>query len=200
MPIVVDKKKKQKEIIEAAIAIFSREGYHRTKIKDVADQAGVGKGTVYEYFDSKEDLFLRMCEYMYEQYHQSQKMSLEAFDDPQEQFRSLITRTIEDAAKWTALIYLNIDVWSEMDRKGQEDKLRNTMIGMFDRMKEVVGGCIREGQEKGVFKDFDTDRVTLILLAALDGLMFQLLLDKEMFDPGAMAETLSDLLLEGLRK
>lgn len=200
MPIVVDKQKKRKEIMDAAIAVFSRTGYHRTKIRDIADEAGVGKGTVYEYFDSKEGLFFSMCEYLYDQYLDNQKSALDAVADPERQIRSLVTSTIENAAMWTAMIYLNIDVWSEMDRKGEEDKLRQLVAGMFKRIAEVVSGCVREGQARGVFKDFDADLVTHILLATLDGLMFQLLINKNMFDLEAMAATLSELLLEGLRK
>ena len=200
MPIVVDKQKKRKEIMDAAISVFSKTGYHRTKIKDVADEAGVGKGTVYEYFDSKEDLFLCMCEYLYEQFLKSQALALKAVPDPEQAVRTLIRSTIENAAMWTSLIYLNIDAWSEMDRKGEEDKLRRFMSRMFKRMTEVVSESIRRGQAEGAFKDFDADLVSHILLAALDGLMFQLLINKNMFDLPAMADTLSGVLFEGLRK
>lgn len=200
MPIVVDKEKKRKEIMDAAIVVFSRTGYHRTKIKDVADEAGVGKGTVYEYFDSKEDLFLCMCEYLYEQFLTSQQSAMKAVPDPEQAVRTLITSTIENAPMWTALIYLNIDAWSEMDRKGKEDKLRRFMAGMFKRLTEVVSEPIRRGQKSGAFKDFDAVLVSQILLATLDGLMFQLLINKNMFDLTEMADTLSGVVLEGLRK
>ncbi len=200
MPIVVDKQKKRKEIMDAAIAVFSRAGYHRTKIKDVADEAGVGKGTVYEYFESKEDLFLCMCEYLHKQFIENQTLALKAFSDPEQAVRALITSTIENASMWTSLIYLNIDVWSEMDRKGEEDKLRRYMARMFKQMTEGVSESIRRGQDEGAFKDFDADLVSHILLAALDGLMFQLLINKDMFDLPAMADTLSGVLLDGLRK
>jgi AcrR family transcriptional regulator len=166
----------------------------------VADEAGVGKGTVYEYFDSKEDLFLCMCEHLYEQFLESQKLALKAVPDPERAVRSLITSTIENAAMWTSLIYLNIDAWSEMDRKGEDDKLRQFMAGIFKRLTDLVSQTIRDGQAQGAFKDFDADLVSHILLATLDGLMFQLLINKNMFDLPAMADTLSGVLFEGLRK
>ncbi len=46
-------------ILEAAVRVLAVHGFEATKIEDVAREAGVGKGTVYEYFDSKEDLFAR---------------------------------------------------------------------------------------------------------------------------------------------
>jgi AcrR family transcriptional regulator len=48
------------EIVEAALTVFGESGYARAKIDDVARVAGVSKGTVYLYFDSKEALFRAM--------------------------------------------------------------------------------------------------------------------------------------------
>ncbi len=57
MPIIVDKNKKRREILQAAMKVFARDGYHRARIEAVAEEAKIGKGTVYEYFRSKTDLF-----------------------------------------------------------------------------------------------------------------------------------------------
>jgi TetR/AcrR family fatty acid metabolism transcriptional regulator len=200
VPIIVDKEKKRKEIIEAAIAVFSRTGYHRATIKEIADEAGVGKGTVYEYFESKEDLFLHMSEYLYELYMLSQRAALESIDDPEEQIRSLIASTLANAAMWTGLTYLFIDMWSELDRIGREDKLRKLMSTMLDNFVGAISKGINDGKQKGRFKGVDETLVSHIIVAVLDGLVFQLLVDAEAFDLQAMADTLVGVLLDGLKK
>jgi AcrR family transcriptional regulator len=48
------------EIIDAALAVFGESGFARAKLDDVARLAGVSKGTLYLYFDSKESLFREM--------------------------------------------------------------------------------------------------------------------------------------------
>lgn len=48
---------KRDAIIEAAIAVFSHKGYHNTRMEEIAVAAGAGKGTIYEYFASKLELF-----------------------------------------------------------------------------------------------------------------------------------------------
>ncbi|MCR4441578.1 MAG: TetR/AcrR family transcriptional regulator [Peptococcaceae bacterium] len=48
---------KQDLILKAAAEVFSTRGFHGARIEEIARQAGVGKGTVYEYFKSKEHLF-----------------------------------------------------------------------------------------------------------------------------------------------
>ncbi|MGB7413479.1 MAG: TetR/AcrR family transcriptional regulator [Thermosynechococcaceae cyanobacterium] len=56
MPKIVDRAAKQQAILDAAIAVFSRQGYHAAKMADIAVEAGMGKGTLYEYFPTKEAL------------------------------------------------------------------------------------------------------------------------------------------------
>ncbi|MBP3953178.1 TetR/AcrR family transcriptional regulator [Bacillus suaedae] len=51
------KQNKRDKIIEAALQIFLKEGYERATMQGIASAAGVGKGTTYEYFPSKEALF-----------------------------------------------------------------------------------------------------------------------------------------------
>jgi AcrR family transcriptional regulator len=53
----MEKKSKRDLMLEAAFKLFIKHGYKDTKVIDIADTAGVGKGTVYEYFPSKELLF-----------------------------------------------------------------------------------------------------------------------------------------------
>ena len=57
----VDEKKKMKHkaIVNAAIEVFAEKGFHNTKIKDIAKLANVADGTVYLYFTTKDDLFIK---------------------------------------------------------------------------------------------------------------------------------------------
>lgn len=53
----LQKEARRSAIIEAALEAFTQQGFTATKLDDVADRAGIGKGTIYLYFDSKENLF-----------------------------------------------------------------------------------------------------------------------------------------------
>ncbi|MCI0565036.1 MAG: TetR/AcrR family transcriptional regulator, partial [Nitrososphaera sp.] len=48
----------REKIIQAAIASFAQTGFDRTKMEDIAKRLGLSKGTIYLYFEGKEDLFL----------------------------------------------------------------------------------------------------------------------------------------------
>jgi TetR/AcrR family transcriptional regulator, repressor for uid operon len=53
----------REKIIQAAIESFAQTGFDRTKMEDIAKRLGLSKGTIYLYFNSKEDLFLAICEH-----------------------------------------------------------------------------------------------------------------------------------------
>jgi len=50
--------KRSAQILEAAARVFAQKGYHNATTKEIAAQAGVSEGTIYNYFQSKEDLLL----------------------------------------------------------------------------------------------------------------------------------------------
>ena len=58
---------KRERIIDAAIEVFCAQGYEAASMADVAQKAGVGKGTLYLYVDSKEDLFEQAYKLCYEE-------------------------------------------------------------------------------------------------------------------------------------
>ena len=58
---MAEKNQKRKEILASAKALFIEKGFHNTKMNEIAVNAGVGKGTLYEYFNSKQDIFDEFC-------------------------------------------------------------------------------------------------------------------------------------------
>ena len=70
MSIREEKKHRTKQaILEAAISLFSENGYENTSIDHIAKMAGVGKGTVYSYFQTKKDIIKGFCECELEKIH-----------------------------------------------------------------------------------------------------------------------------------
>jgi TetR/AcrR family fatty acid metabolism transcriptional regulator len=47
---------KRRQILDAAIRVFARQGFHATRVSDIADEAGVAYGLVYHYFKSKDEV------------------------------------------------------------------------------------------------------------------------------------------------
>lgn len=61
-------KTKREDILKSASYVFGDKGFHSANIIDIAEQAGIGKGTVYEYFESKSALFIEVMQFNTESY------------------------------------------------------------------------------------------------------------------------------------
>lgn len=68
---MVEKANKRELILAAAREIFGEKGYHSTTSEEIAKKAGVGKGTIYQYFESKQDIFLQMHMQYLKQYSEN---------------------------------------------------------------------------------------------------------------------------------
>jgi AcrR family transcriptional regulator len=60
---------KEKAILEAASRVFAEHEFHEVLIDDVAEAAGIGKGTVYRYFETKDELYLATLAHGFETLH-----------------------------------------------------------------------------------------------------------------------------------
>jgi AcrR family transcriptional regulator len=70
MSVREEKKQKTKQaILDAAITLFSTNGFENTSIEELAKVAGVGKGTIYGYFQTKKEILYAFCEYELDQIH-----------------------------------------------------------------------------------------------------------------------------------
>lgn len=58
---MAEKLQKRSDILTSARALFKENGFHNTKMEDIAQGAGVGKGTLYEYFKNKQEIFDETC-------------------------------------------------------------------------------------------------------------------------------------------
>src|SRR5436190_11294284 len=79
---------RQKEILEAAARLFAEHGYADTDTQLLADELGVGKGTLYRYFPSKRELFLAAVDRAMRQLRAHVDEAVAAADDPLDQIAS----------------------------------------------------------------------------------------------------------------
>ena len=68
---MAEKANKRELILAAAREIFGEKGYHTATSEEIAKRAGVGKGTIYQYFDSKQEIFTEMHMLYLKQYSEN---------------------------------------------------------------------------------------------------------------------------------
>lgn len=90
MAKIVNKDVKKQEILESAIQVLGKKGAAATKIQDIAEAAGIAKGTIYLYFKNKEEIFENILQYHIQDKNQDLFKILKAPGEPKTKLKSLL--------------------------------------------------------------------------------------------------------------
>ncbi len=132
----------RQQIKQAALELFAKSSYANTSMAQVAKEAGVSKGLIYNYFDSKQDLLFALVEEQVAEGEALMEQFLETISDPLEQLIALTKATVQmvlqDINYWRFMTSLAFqpDVLSELMPlvKRQKETSIRLMIGIFERL------------------------------------------------------------------
>jgi len=183
-PKIVDKKLKTREIAQAALVLFSHKGYETTNVGQLAKIAGIGKGTIYEYFQTKEDLFIASINEWIEQDLMQMIALIDENDDPVIKLFTFIEGSMElhqneDSSKIRLFIEF---IKHAVMEDGIIYKKRNLIKEMKNRWVMMVVDILLHGVSKGVFKPEiarDAEKIAVNLLAYLDGISIRGLITED---------------------
>lgn len=200
MPKIVDKEEKKALILDASIKVFAEKGWNKTKISDIAEAADIGKGTVYEYFRSKDEVFGASFQYFMEQAESIVTERLTSIHDPLERLWAYFS-SWADILQSEYVDYLEIvlDFWAEGIRSKGRFSSVDLMRVYYDNrtfIESLLEDCI--AQDK--IKPIDTKIVASIFIGTLDGLMLQWIMDRDVFDLKEAVFSTARLIIDGLKK
>ncbi len=196
----VDRTQKRDKLLEAAAKVFSERGFKRTTMAEVARRADVGKGTIYEYFDSKESLFLAVFEWFCRESLQSAAPAAREGATAGESLRAFGRGTVQVILANWELFPLTMEFWSEASQARQREGLFKVMREMYEGYREVVVEIFREGQANGEFReDLDLEALAAMVVGAFDGMFLQYHFDPDL-DPASIVEHFMDTFLAGIEK
>ena len=195
-PKIVDKEAKRQQIAQAAMAVFARMGINDAKMADIAAEAGVGKGTIYEYFRSKDEVFAASFELMHGAMGAEVGRRTWGLSDPEEKMRVLIDGFIDLAMQHIDYMEIMFEFWAEGIRRGEQVL---DLKGMYDQYRDYVTVILEEGIAAGAFRPMKANLVASSLLAALDGLFLQWVMDKEGLPLEEAGEELTEVFLRGIK-
>jgi len=189
------------EILDAALAVFSEKGFAAARVEDVATRAGLSKGAVYLYFDSKEALIAALVK----------RFATDVVAQAAERFTALAqTDPVETlrAAQRYLMTALDDPVISAAPRLVLAEAQRFPAIAQLYRREVIAMGqgmitaLIDQGVARGVFRDVSRPAAMRAVMGPVLAHMFLTHIfpdpDAAPLDPGEMADSLIDITLHGL--
>jgi AcrR family transcriptional regulator len=199
-PAPTVKAEKRDRILAAAKAVFARKGFAGAAISDIAARADIGKGTVYEYYRSKEDLFFAVFEWFIEQGAAAVKVDISVLG--QSAGDRLVALSESVVNQWGQLkdeFTLVMEFWAASSSSRSRDRFRQAFRNLYGRYRAIVVALLREGMARGEFRsDLATASIAAALVGAWDAMFLQAWFDDE-FDLQQVSRDFIHVMVRGLR-
>ena len=158
---------KRRQILDAAIRVFARQGFHSTRVSDIADEAGVAYGLVYHYFKSKDEV-------LNELFSERWSLLLAAIEEadrgggtPREKLAAVASFIVDSYRHDPELMKVII---VEVTRAA--NSFGRTHLPEIRRAYESIAKIVADGQEAGAFRgDIDPTFASMSFYGAIEQLL-----------------------------
>jgi AcrR family transcriptional regulator len=196
MPRVVDKRRKAEAIGQAALQTFRETGYHRARMADIAQAAGIGKGTLYEYFEDKADVLRFVFDGYFDAFKEGALRAMQSAASPRARLLALLDFSFEHVSEWEDHCAVYVDYFGAA-RVG-DDKLFS-LAEIYDDMGALLRALIEQAQAaEEVAEGVDAVATAELLLSMFDGVVLHGILAGRGCGRAALRAAAVQLMTEGL--
>ena len=193
---------RRKEILDAARRVFESNGYAATAMEAVAEEAQIAKGSIYNYFKSKHDLFRAVFfEDMPKAYTEMEAelaLELASRRSAADKVQAILDMWFSRLQERTRMGKLILEFWA-MAARGEQVELAETFEEGYSLWRSRIAGLIEEGLSSGEFApQVQPDVAASLLLAVFDGILLQSLLNLRMTVDEAFVSGLKKAVMAGL--
>jgi AcrR family transcriptional regulator len=150
-------KNKEVEIIKAGSMVFCKKGFSNASIQEIADCADIGKGTIYEYFKSKEELFILVMEYNHNEYVKRLEeylLGIHTFEKKLEAFFLYNQEVIEKNLEHIELMIKN--EFSALSSRAK-DKIQSLMQILRRKVVAIIVEILKLGEKEGKVRSLNQE-------------------------------------------
>ena len=160
----IKRERKREKILEAAAELFSTKHYHEVMMDDVAKLISVAKGTVYNYFTSKEELYFTIMHTRMENLLSLLKQKIESEKSSIDSLRAFVVHLYMFMMKHKKffLIY-------QRETLNGNNSFCDDLISLEKQMKQMILQVISKGEKEGVFRKVDEEFAISLIFGSIYG-------------------------------
>jgi TetR/AcrR family fatty acid metabolism transcriptional regulator len=190
----IEKNHKYHQILEAAVKVFARQGFHQSTVAQIAKEAGVADGTIYLYFKNKNDILVQFFSFRAKQVFESFREEVDRAQNSLDKLRNLIHRHLAEFQRDRdgAIVY--------QVETHQNSRLAEAQIKEMSQMyRDIISEIVEQGQQEGTIrKDLYVGLVKRFIIGAVDEVINTWLHSDGEYDLASMASPLVDLFVRGI--
>jgi TetR/AcrR family fatty acid metabolism transcriptional regulator len=190
----IEKNNKYHLILEAAVKIFARQGFHQSTVAQIAKEAGVADGTIYLYFKNKDDILVQFFSFRAKQVFESFREEVNQAETSYDKLRNLVRRHLAEFQRDRdgAVVY--------QVETHQSSRLAEAQIKEMSKMyRDLISEIIEQGQQEGTIrKDLYVGLVKRFIIGAVDEVINTWLHAGGQYDLVSMADPLVEMFMKGI--
>ncbi len=172
-----EKENRKEDIFKAAVICFNDNGYYKTSMDLIAEQAGMTKRGLYYHFKSKDELFIQLFNYMNNKYYAQMPQAVAAVDDPEERLKVFVRIAQQMLAENEDFLKFSQEFMAVGVRKPE---IRKVMTSYYREQVVKVCKTIQEGVDAGKFVNVHPEKMArAIVLITMGAFTFYFSLDAD---------------------
>jgi len=185
---------KREAILSSAIKVFASKGYFNSKVADIAGKAKIADGTVYLYFNSKEEILHSIFNRTMAEFISEGKQELAEVDDCVGKLRRIAEIHLEKMSADR-----NLAIVFQVQLRGSIKFMREFSSAGFGEYLELIRKTFEDGQEQNLFrKELNPMLCSKIFFGALDEMVTNWILSKKRYPLPPMADEVLNVFLGGV--
>ena len=190
------KKSKREAIMNAVIMTVAQKGFHKTNISDIARAANVADGTVYLYFKSKDEMFIKAFEELATKKLKTIKQLIDTKQSALERLSSFFDYHIEIITENPYIArFIGVEI-----RQSPDFYEKYPSYQPFKEYISYLQQLIEEAKAEGDIRDVDAEAVSYIIFGTMDFILAEWAMKNQEFPLEDMKNKISDILQFGLMK
>ena len=186
---------RKSQILEAATKVFARSGFNKARMDDIVEESGLSKGTLYWYFDSKDDIIIAILKRVLGYEFRKLELIRDSDASARQRLEEFVAFMVKDIDRLMPIMPLFYDFFALGLR---QKKVRLVLGELLKMMNDTMAPIIREGIENGEFREVDVEEATLAVGAMLEGTMVVWTYDPDTVDVLKQLKAGMNMLLQGL--
>lgn len=183
---------RRQQIVDALFRCMARRGYGRVTITDIAAEADVARGAINFFFRSKVEILHALLDRSIAEYQAALRPILQGPAPPDKQLRAVLGTLLAPgpALRQMTVVFLNYYALGPGNRE-----VMAALRRFFQAYRRLFALILRRGIRQGCYaRDTDADQAAAILVAAIEGLLIQWVIDDRSVDPMKAVAWLARLL------
>lgn len=188
-------KPKYKQIIEAALTVIAENGYHASQVAKIANEAGVADGTIYLYFENKEDILVSVFKEKMGQFTSRIQKQIERQSNASDKLRTLIyTHFVQLSENYQLAIV------AQLELRQSNKQLRLKINNVLKEYLNIIDQIIQEGREEELFRsDLPLPLVRQMIFGTLDEIVTTWLMQERRYNLVELTDNVHQLIVQGIQ-